>query len=167
VPNDYFRTEQRYAEWLAAVERAKQRGEESQSHATVGCVALDTHGNLAAGTSTGGMTNKRWGRIGDTPIIGAGTYANNATCAVSCTGTGEYFIRSSAAFHISALMEFKGLALDAAVRQIIEHILPAETGGIIAVDRAGRISMHFNTLCMYRAATDSTGWLEVALGKVE
>jgi beta-aspartyl-peptidase (threonine type) len=185
VPNSYFDTEAARQEWLEERRQeatkagpAKDPGPrpqplpgESQSPATdagkgtVGCVALDKHGNLAAGTSTGGLTNKKWGRIGDSPIIGAGTYANNATCAVSCTGIGEYFIKCSAAFHVSALMTYKGLSLDDAVRQIIEHVLPPDTGGIIAVDRRGIISMRLNTPGMFRAATDSTGRVVIELGK--
>jgi L-asparaginase / beta-aspartyl-peptidase len=132
---------------------------------TVGCVALDRHGNLAAGTSTGGLTNKRFGRIGDSPIVGAGTYADNATCAVSCTGTGEHFIRNVVAFRVAALMEFRGLSLDEAVRQVIFQTLDPDIGGLIAVGRDGAISMHMNTAGMARAAADSTGRFEVLLGK--
>jgi beta-aspartyl-peptidase (threonine type) len=130
----------------------------------VGCVALDKHGNLAAATSTGGLTNKKWGRVGDSPIIGAGTYANNETCAVSCTGTGEYFIRHSIAFHVHALMAYKGLSLDESLQHLTEKVLETDIGGLIAVDKHGRISMHMNTPGMARAATDSTGKVEVKLG---
>ena len=132
---------------------------------TVGCAALDKKGNLAAGTSTGGLTNKRWGRIGDSPIIGAGTYADNATCAVSGTGIGELFIQNSAAFQVSALMAYKGLSLDEAVRHVLEKVLPPGTGGMIAVDRRGHVSMHCNTPGMARAAADSTGKVDIGLMK--
>jgi beta-aspartyl-peptidase (threonine type) len=132
---------------------------------TVGCVALDKHGNLAAGTSTGGMSNKKWGRIGDSPIIGAGTYADNATCAVSCTGTGEHFIRNSAAFHIAALMTYKGLSVDEATRYVMEKVLEPGAGGIIAMDHSGHISMRFTTYGMARAFADSTGKVEIELSK--
>ncbi|GAA4305148.1 isoaspartyl peptidase/L-asparaginase [Aestuariibaculum suncheonense] len=130
---------------------------------TVGCVALDKNGNLAAGTSTGGMTNKRWGRIGDSPIIGAGTYANNNTCAISCTGWGEYFIRSVVAHDISALMEYKGLSIEEAAREVIQNkVAPlGGDGGIIGVDKHGNIAMEFNTAGMYRASLDTNGNLLV------
>ncbi|MGR3811599.1 isoaspartyl peptidase/L-asparaginase family protein [Jiulongibacter sp. NS-SX5] len=120
---------------------------------TVGCVALDKNGNLAAGTSTGGMTNKRWNRVGDSPIIGAGTYANNATCAVSATGHGEFFIRSVVAYDISALMEYKGMTLEQAGYEVVNKKLVERggTGGIISIDTKGNVSMPFNTKGMYRA----------------
>ena len=132
---------------------------------TVGCVALDKKGNLAAGTSTGGMTNKRWGRIGDAPIIGAGTYANNTTCAVSSTGWGEYFMRAMVAYDISALMEYKGLSLDEATREVIQNKLPklGGDGGIIAIDKEGNISLEFNTAGMYRALMNTEGELKIAI----
>jgi len=119
---------------------------------TVGAVALDVHGNLAAATSTGGMTNKRFGRIGDTPIIGAGTYANNNTCAVSCTGHGEYFIRNVVAFDISALIEYKQLSLQEAANHVVNEKLKKQDGegGLIAVDAKGNYIMAFNTPGMYR-----------------
>ena len=165
VANSYFSTEARRKQWLEAVEKEKKKRAAANQKGTVGCVALDKHGNLAAGTSTGGLTNKKWGRAGDSPILGAGTYANNATCAVSCTGTGEYFIRSSVAFHVSALMAYKGLPLDEAVQYIVDKVLPADTGGLIAVDRDGQISMRFNTEGMARAAADSSGKVELKLAK--
>ena len=117
----------------------------------MGCVALDKHGNLAAGTSTGGLTNKQWGRIGDSPIIGAGTYANNKTCAVSGTGQGEYFIRGNVAYDISAIMEYENLSVGKAARKVISKLsdLGGE-GGVIAMDSHGNISMPFNTAGMYR-----------------
>jgi beta-aspartyl-peptidase (threonine type) len=124
---------------------------QSEKHGTVGCVALDKNGNLAAGTSTGGLTNKQWGRIGDSPIIGAGTYANNKTCAVSGTGQGEYFIRGNVAYDISAIMEYENLSVGKAARKVISKLsdLGGE-GGVIAMDSHGNISMPFNTAGMYR-----------------
>jgi len=134
---------------------------------TVGCAALDKNGNLAAGTSTGGMTNKRWGRIGDSPIIGAGTYANNATCAVSSTGWGEFFIRGMVAHDISTLMEYKGLSLNEAAQLVIQTKLPklGGDGGIIAVDNHGNMVMEFNTLGMFRATMNDKGELYVGMFK--
>ena len=132
---------------------------------TVGAVACDANGNIAAATSTGGMTNKRYGRIGDSPLIGAGNYANNKTCAVSCTGSGEYFIRGVAAYDLSALMEFKGLNLiDASQELIHKRLLKlGGDGGLIAVDNQGHISMPFNTEGMYRASIDASGNVDVAI----
>uniref|UniRef100_UPI004049158D isoaspartyl peptidase/L-asparaginase family protein n=2 Tax=Gelidibacter sp. TaxID=2018083 RepID=UPI004049158D len=134
---------------------------------TVGCAALDKNGNLAAGTSTGGMTNKRWGRIGDAPIIGAGTYANNATCAVSSTGWGEYFIRAMVAHDISALMDYKGLTLQEAAKEVIQKKVPklGGDGGIIAIDKNGTIVMEFNTAGMYRASMNEKGELYIGIYK--
>lgn len=169
VPNSFFDTQSRRKEWLEAVELEKRKRppavKKTPYKGTVGCVARDKQGNLAAGTSTGGLTNKKWGRLGDTPIIGAGTYANNDTCAVSCTGTGEYFIKHSVAFHVSALMLYKRLPLDEAVREIVEHTLPPDSGGLIAIDRDGRVTMQMNTPGMSRAMADSTGRVVIALGK--
>lgn len=132
---------------------------------TVGCVALDKQGNLAAGTSTGGMTNKRWNRIGDAPIIGAGTYANNATCAVSSTGWGEYFIRAMVAHDISAMMEYKGISLKEASQEVIQKKVPelGGDGGIIAIDKEGNVSMEFNTAGMYRAHMNDRGELYIGI----
>ena len=132
---------------------------------TVGCVALDKKGNLAAGTSTGGMTNKRWGRIGDSPIIGAGTYANNNTCAVSSTGWGEFFIRAMVAHDISALMEYKGLTLQEAAKEVIQKKLPqlGGDGGIIAIDKNGNMVMEFNTAGMFRATINDKGELYIGI----
>ncbi|RFN59275.1 isoaspartyl peptidase/L-asparaginase family protein [Marixanthomonas ophiurae] len=134
---------------------------------TVGCAALDKNGNLAAGTSTGGMTNKRWNRIGDAPIIGAGTYANNATCAVSSTGWGEYFIRAMVAHDISAMMEYKGVTLQEAAQEVIQKKVPdlGGNGGIIAIDKDGNVSMEFNTAGMYRAHMNAEGDLKIGLYK--
>ncbi|HIN02822.1 MAG TPA: isoaspartyl peptidase/L-asparaginase [Candidatus Marinimicrobia bacterium] len=124
---------------------------QAKKHGTVGCVALDKHGNLAAGTSTGGLTNKQWGRIGDSPIIGAGTYANNQTCAVSGTGQGEYFIRGNVAYDISAMMEYENTTVGEAARQVIGKLSErGGEGGVIAMDSNGEISMPFNTAGMYR-----------------
>ena len=132
---------------------------------TVGCVALDRHGNLASGTSTGGMTNKRWGRIGDSPIIGAGTYSNNNTCAVSSTGWGEFFIRGVVAYDISALMEYKGLTLEEAAREVVQNKLNAMggSGGIIALDRQGHMVMEFNTPGMFRASMNDKEELYIGI----
>jgi len=118
----------------------------------VGCVALDKAGNIAAGTSTGGMTNKRYGRIGDAPIIGAGTYANNSSCAVSCTGHGEFFIRYTVAHDVAALMEYRGMSLAEATDLVVNKKLKAAggEGGLIAIDRNGQIAMPFNSEGMYR-----------------
>jgi beta-aspartyl-peptidase (threonine type) len=127
-------------------------------HGTVGAVALDKDGNLAAATSTGGMTNKLPGRIGDTPVIGAGTYANNQTCAVSCTGDGEYFIRASAAHEVSALMEYRGMTLQEAAQSALDAVKKlGGTGGLIAIDKKGDIALPFNTKGMYRGYVDPNG----------
>ena len=146
VEQDYFYTEFRF-------NQLKKMKDDSK-FGTVGCVAMDKKGNLVAGTSTGGMTNKKWGRIGDSPIIGAGTYANNNTCAVSCTGSGEYFMRSVVAYDVSALIEYEKLSLKDAVSKIIHKKLPAigGDGGLIAIDNKGNIAMDFNTPGMYRAS---------------
>jgi beta-aspartyl-peptidase (threonine type) len=151
VDPSYFYTEERYQQLRKALDKEK--------FGTVGCVVLDLHGNIAAGTSTGGMTNKRYNRIGDTPIIGAGNYANNNTCAVSGTGHGEFFIRYTVAHDISALMEYKGLTLDSAARLVVnEKLLKAGgSGGVIAIDRKGNISMPFNSEGMYRGYRTSEG----------
>lgn len=134
---------------------------------TVGAVALDLHGNLAAATSTGGMTNKRFGRIGDSPIIGAGTYANNKTCAISCTGHGEFFIRAVVAHDISCLMEYKGLSLKDACDEVVMKKLVAlrGEGGLVAVDSNGNICMPFNSAGMYRAMKGSDTNLYVGIYK--
>ncbi len=134
---------------------------------TVGAVACDSQGNLAAGTSTGGMTNKRFGRIGDSPVIGAGTYANNATCAISCTGHGEYFLRAVVAHDISCLMEYKGLSLKEACDVVIKDKLVkmGGEGGLIAVDAKGNFDFCFNSNGMYRAMRNSDGKEEVAYYK--
>lgn len=132
---------------------------------TVGCVALDKSGNLAAGTSTGGMTNKKWGRVGDSPIIGAGTYANNKTCAVSCTGHGEYFIRNVVAYDVAAMMEYKGMSLEQAASEVVMKKLKSQQGegGVIGIDSKGNITMPFNTPGMYRGYLKKGGkaWIGI------
>ena len=134
---------------------------------TVGAVALDIHGNLAAGTSTGGMTNKKFGRVGDSPIIGAGTYANNETCAISCTGHGEFFIRSVVAYDISCLIEYKGLSLKEACDFVVMDKLVkiGGEGGLIAIDKNGNIEMPFNSEGMYRAKKSKDGALFIKIYK--
>lgn len=138
-----------------------------QKYGTVGCVAMDQLGNLAAGTSTGGMTNKRWGRVGDSPVIGAGTYANNKTVAVSCTGHGEYFIRNVVAYDVSALMEYRGVNVQAAADRVVQEKLVDmdARGGLIAIDRNGKIAWSFNTEGMYRGKVDQDEKFEVQIYK--
>ncbi len=145
----------------------KQPGNRDDKYGTVGAVALDMQGNLAAATSTGGMTNKKFGRIGDAPIIGAGTYADNATCAVSCTGWGEFFIRLSVAKTVSSLMEYKGLSLQAATNEMIHKKVPqlGGDGGLIAVDKNGNVAMPFNTEGMYRGYIKQDGKAVVEIYK--
>lgn len=175
----YFYTKARFQSLQKVLEKEKIQNITSLSFedaylkdskfGTVGCAALDKHGNLAAGTSTGGMTNKRWNRIGDAPIIGAGTYANNITCAVSSTGWGEYFIRAMVAYDISALMEYKGLSLQDAAKEVI-HTKVANLGGdggIIAIDKDGNFAMEFNTSGMYRASMNSKGDLIIGIYKTD
>jgi L-asparaginase / beta-aspartyl-peptidase len=151
VDPSYFYNERRYNEL--------QRALKDDKHGTVGCVVLDMNGDLAAGTSTGGMTNKRYNRVGDAPVIGAGTYANNATCAVSATGHGEFFIRYTVAHDISALIEYRGLTLEEATAVVIHEKLVrvGGTGGVVAVDSKGNVSMPFNTEGMYRGYKTSGG----------
>lgn len=164
MPDEYFFVQHRWDQllqirdsdirWLdhQAEEPARER-----KFGTVGAVALDIEGNLAAATSTGGMTNKRYGRIGDSPVIGAGTYANNVTCGVSCTGYGEYFLRTVVSYDVSCLMEYKGLSLKEACDIVVNHKLVAlgGEGGLIAVDAKGNIEMAFNSEGMYRASVKS------------
>jgi beta-aspartyl-peptidase (threonine type) len=152
---EYFNTEKRYLQWQKELEKSKQ--------GTVGCVALDKHGNLAAATSTGGLTNKLPGRVGDTPIIGAGNYANNNTCAVSGTGKGEQFIRHMAAFNISALMEYKNYSLEQAANEVVHELFNPGDGGVIAVDKNGSSAMVFNTPGMFRGVANSEGLFEVKI----
>jgi beta-aspartyl-peptidase (threonine type) len=175
VDPKYFFTEERW-EALQKMKRAeKQRTSGGRSaflitdqdrHGTVGAVALDRNGNLAAATSTGGTTNKRPGRVGDSPVIGAGTYANNATCAVSATGDGEYFIRASVGHDISALMEYRGFSLQDAAQTVLEKVAKlGGTGGLIAIDQQGNIALPFNTAGMYRGYLDPSGTLVVEIYK--
>ncbi len=155
----YFYTDQRWNQLQEALAAGRVRMDHTVSErpiGTVGAVACDSNGNLAAATSTGGMTNKKFGRIGDTPVIGAGTYADNASCAVSCTGHGEFFIRRVAAYDVSARMNYKGLTLDQAAAETIASLTElGGEGGLIAVDAAGNIAMPMNSEGMYRAAIDS------------
>jgi len=153
VSPTWFYTENRWQSLQKAKQReAEKKDDHTKKSGTVGCVALDKFGNLAAGTSTGGMTNKKYGRVGDSPIIGAGTYANNNSCAVSATGHGEYFIRNVVAHDISARMLYAGMTLNQAAEEVINHVLKEQNGngGIIAVDKNGNISMPFNTSGMFR-----------------
>jgi L-asparaginase / beta-aspartyl-peptidase len=169
--DDYFYDEVRYRQWQGIKGSDKFELDHSVKKegkfGTVGAVACDSEGNLAAATSTGGMTNKKWGRIGDSPMIGIGNYANNKTCAVSCTGSGEYFIRGVVAYDVSCLMEYKGLTLEAAASEVVyKRILEiGGDGGLIAVDAKGNISMPFNTEGMYRASKTSGGKKEIAIYK--
>ena len=165
VSPDYFFTQRRYDQLLKAKEDEKLKKEMKSEYkkGTVGCVVLDVYGNLAAATSTGGMTNKRNGRIGDAPIIGAGTYANNATCAVSCTGTGEQFIRYTVAHDISAMMEYKNWTLQQSAEEVIFKKLNKDDGGLIAVDKDGNISLVYNSEGMFRGKADSNGKFEIRI----
>ena len=177
VSPEYFYTERR----INALKRVKEKEQQTaftpqewedfknQKFGTVGCVALDQAGSLAAGTSTGGMTNKRWNRIGDAPIIGAGTYANNASCAISATGWGEFFIRSVVAHDIAALMEYKNLSIQEAARIVIHEKVAklGGDGGIVGIDKQGNIAMEMNTAGMYRAHMDAQGNLTVKIYKDE
>ena len=167
VPNEYFQTDERRRQ-LESEQRGQRVSELVASpQGTVGAVALDAEGNLAAATSTGGMTNKRPGRVGDSPIIGAGTYAKNGVCAVSTTGHGEIFIRAVAAYHICNAVEYRGLALEVAAREMLHAIVQGlgGYGGVIAVDAGGRVVMDFSSEGMFRGARDSTGRREVAIYK--
>ena len=166
---DYFYDEFRFQQWQEIkgsdsfqLDHSIQR---ESKFGTVGAVACDIHGNVAAATSTGGMTNKKWGRVGDSPVIGAGNYANNATCAVSCTGSGEFFIRGVVAYDVSCLMEFKGLSLEDAANEVIHHriLKLGGDGGLIAVDALGNIVMPFNTEGMYRGYKKSSGENDVLI----
>ncbi len=157
VPKDYFKTEHRLESLQNAMKKEQTNGslwyeEADYKYGTVGCVALDKNGNIVAGTSTGGMTNKRYNRIGDSPIIGAGTYANNATCGVSCTGHGEFFIRYAVAHDVSAMMEYGKVSLEEATEKIINDKLvkAGGSGGLVALDKNGNIAMSFNSSGMYR-----------------
>jgi beta-aspartyl-peptidase (threonine type) len=169
VSPDYFRTAERIRQLQEAQRAARERAAapaDALPKGTVGAVALDSAGNLAAATSTGGLTNKHVGRVGDSPIIGAGTYANNESCAVSGTGAGEYFMRGLVAYDICALMHYRHLTLKQAVHEVIHEKLPRaapDTGGVIAIDPRGTIVMDFNTPGMFRAARDLHGHQEIAI----
>jgi len=167
VPGSYFYTERRWKQLEEAQksDRVASTGEDIGYFGTVGAVARDRNGNLAAATSTGGMTNKRWGRIGDSPIIGAGTYADNATCAVSATGSGEYFMRAVVAHEICARVRLSGVTAAAAAKDVIHGTLReiGGDGGVIVVDKDGALSMEFNTEGMFRGARDARGRREIAI----
>ncbi len=181
VDPSYFYTERRFQQLQKIKETEKQELDPSENQGsldrrfpdrkfgTVGCVALDAAGNLAAATSTGGMTNKKYGRVGDVPIIGAGTYADNQTCAVSATGHGEYFIRSVVAYDISALMKYKNMSVAEAATEVVNHKLVEMegSGGVIAIDGKGNIAMPFNTSGMYRGAIDTDGNLYIGIYREE
>ncbi|MFK7757642.1 MAG: isoaspartyl peptidase/L-asparaginase family protein [Flavobacteriales bacterium] len=155
---EYFHDEFRYNQWQSVKGTDKTQLDHTpivdEKFGTVGAVAVDASGNVAAATSTGGMTNKKFGRVGDSPIIGSGTYANNKTCAVSCTGSGEYFLRGVVAYDVSCLMEYKGLSLAEATKTVIQDRLLklGGDGGLIAVDQLGNVSLEFNTEGMYRGS---------------
>jgi beta-aspartyl-peptidase (threonine type) len=176
MPADYFITEQRKQQLervkrqLQQKDREKPRSEfellsPAERAGTVGAVALDSRGNIAAGTSTGGMVNKRFGRVGDSPIIGAGTFADNRTCGVSGTGHGEFFIRGVVAYDVAALMEYKGMKLAEAADLVVMKKLKelGGTGGIIALDRQGNVAMPFNTEGMFRGVMRADGSFEIAI----
>jgi beta-aspartyl-peptidase (threonine type) len=195
VPNSYFRTETRKRQLEKEQQEEARRTRDTgpanphsnnrshnpdavaaldapldsgvDAHGTVGAVALDRNGNLAAATSTGGMTNKLPGRIGDSPLIGAGTYANNASCAVSATGDGEYFIRAVVAHDICALVQYKRIPLEAAAREVIHEKIEGmhASGGVIALDTEGHLVVDFNSPGMFRATRDSSGRRDVAIFK--
>ena len=173
--DDYFFEQMRYDQLKEAkktdsmiLDHSEDKFENGEKKfGTVGAVALDMHGNIAAGTSTGGMTNKKYGRVGDSPVIGAGTYANNSTCAVSCTGHGEYFIRSVVAYDISSLMEYKGFSLREACDYVVMEKLVkiGGEGGLIAIDSKGNIELPFNSEGMYRAKKSSDSELFIGIYK--
>jgi beta-aspartyl-peptidase (threonine type) len=176
VDTSYFFTEERWKQLIQVRDSAKADSVKTDTtgfapnikeehYGTVGCVALDRHGNLAAGTSTGGIVNKKYNRIGDSPLIGAGTYANNKTCAVSCTGHGEDFIRIVAAKTISDLIEYKGMNVSQAAAEVIKNKLAKikGDGGAIVIDKNGIISMPFNTTGMFRGFVDRKGKITVKI----
>jgi L-asparaginase / beta-aspartyl-peptidase len=176
-PDEYFFSQFRYDQWKAmrdsdnySLDHTHQQLEElmrDKKFGTVGAVACDSNGNIAAATSTGGMTNKKYGRIGDSPIIGAGTYANNKTCAISCTGHGEPFIRAVAAYDVSCLMEYKGMTLQQAMHEVVNVKLVAMEGegGMIGVDAQGNTALVLNSAGMYRAMRNSAGETFVGIYK--
>jgi len=176
-PDEYFFSQFRYDQWKAlrdsdnySLDHTNEKAEElmrDKKFGTVGAVARDGKGNIAAATSTGGMTNKKYGRIGDSPLIGCGTYANNKTCAISCTGHGEPFIRGVAAYDVSCLMEYKGLSLQEAIQIVVNDKLVklGGEGGMIGVDAQGNTALLFNSAGMYRGFRNSSGYSEVAIYK--
>jgi L-asparaginase / beta-aspartyl-peptidase len=176
-PDEFFFSQFRYDQWKAlrdsdnySLDHTHQGLEElmkDKKFGTVGAAACDTNGNIAAGTSTGGMTNKKYGRIGDSPILGAGTYANNATCAISCTGHGEPFIKAVAAYDVAAHMEYKNMSLQDAMHEVVHNKLIAleGEGGMIGVDAKGNVSMQFNSAGMYRAMQNSAGEKKIGIYK--
>jgi len=182
-PDEYFFSAFRYEQWkqmqdsdtFAIDHNVKLQGQShtegllhsNKKFGTIGAVAVDIQGDIAAATSTGGMTNKQWGRVGDSPIIGAGTYANNKTCAISCTGHGEPFIRAVTAYDVSCLMEYKGLSLEDAMHTVVhDKLLKIDAeGGMIGVDAKGNAAMVFNSEGMYRGVRGSTGKNEIAIYK--
>jgi len=174
-PDEYFYSTFRFEQWqqvkdsdnyqLDHSSKPDTKEQNEKKFGTVGAVACDQYGNLAAGTSTGGMTNKKFGRVGDSPIIGAGTYANNKTCAISCTGHGELFIKAVAAYDVHALMAYKKIGLEAAMREVVLETLPniGGEGGMIGVDNAGRAFGIFNSDGMYRGIRSSDGRVDIAI----
>ena len=176
-PDEFFFSQFRYDQWKQirdsdnySLDHTHQQLEElmkDKKFGTVGAVACDCNGNIAAATSTGGMTNKKYGRIGDSPLIGAGTYANDKTCAISCTGHGEPFIRCVAAYDVSSLMEYKGMSLAEAMNEVVNIKLPKMDGegGMIGVDAQGNMSLIFNSAGMYRGARSSDGTNYVSIYK--
>ena len=171
APDDYFFVQMRYDQLQKAKESdtmiLDHTDDNEKKFGTVGAVALDLNGNIAAGTSTGGMTNKKYGRVGDSPVIGAGTYANNNTCAISCTGHGEFFLRSVVAYDISCLMEYKGLSLKEACDVVVmgKLVKIGGEGGLIALDAKGNIELPFNSEGMYRAKKSSDTELFIGIYK--
>lgn len=183
VPASYFFTQERWDQLQRTIKEEENGraafndvdprksliygiSEKDKKFGTVGAVALDQNGNLAAGTSTGGMTNKKYGRVGDSPIIGAGTYCNNATAGISCTGWGEYYIREVAANRMSSLIELKKLSVSEAARQVIGEIgKMGGDGGIIGLNRSGQVAMEFNTSGMYRGTVDENGKISIYIYK--
>ena len=176
-PDEYFYSAFRYDQWKAIRDSDNYSLDHTNHHleellrdkkfGTVGAVACDSNGNIAAATSTGGMTNKKYGRIGDSPVIGCGTYANNKTCAISCTGHGEMFIRTVAAYDVSCLMEYKGLSLQEAMNEVVNHKLIniGGEGGMIGVDAKGNHAMVLNSAGMYRGVRNNKGFSEVSIYK--
>lgn len=163
VNNSYFDDDFRHQQWLKAKESGLVQRDHDDAKGTVGAVALDAEGNLAAATSTGGMTNKQYGRVGDTPLVGCGTYANNAGCAVSCTGTGEQFIRHVAAHAIHSAVVYGKQTLEQACSTMVQHTLQPGDGGLIAVDRQGNWQLAYNSAGMFRGVADSSGLFRVAI----